>query len=339
MPLVQEARRGFPLKIVAAILGGLLCVDLIARIPFGESGASSDTAASERAAASGSRSETTATSAPSSSPVLAGAPNAPAAEPAPAAIREAQITPPAVAPQTSEQQAKADPVATSNNPGDGNCEQQTWPYLDGRCKEAAAAAAAPGTRQVRVVGKDSSAPAAVVTPLPPDSVAPRETAKSQDNPPVQTSPAPAADTRMGLAAAPTEAKPDQSAVPNGDIAMPRPVPESVRRPVEAVASAPAVRDLEATPERPTRRDARERAKAAKAQKSERPRFTRSQPAAEQESRGNLRQAGITDSRAYQLPSGRRIVVFRQANGEVGIAPAERRAGGGGGGGGSYFFDW
>jgi hypothetical protein len=109
--------------------------------------------------------------------------------------------------------------------------------------------------------------------------------------------------------------------------------------VEAVAPPPAIRDLEATPERPARRDARERTKAAKAQKSERPRFSRSQPAAEQESRGaNPRQAGITDSRAYQLPSGRRIVVFRQANGEVGIAPAERRAGAGGGGG-SYFFDW
>ena len=45
---------------------------------------------------------------------------------------------------------------------------------------------------------------------------------------------------------------------------------------------------------------------------------------EETSRGRKaesRRTGVTESRGYQLPSGRRIIVFRQSNGEVGIAPA------------------
>jgi hypothetical protein len=47
-------------------------------------------------------------------------------------------------------------------------------------------------------------------------------------------------------------------------------------------------------------------------------------------KGESRRTGVTESRGYQLPSGRRIIVFRQSNGEVGIAPDT-------GGSSAYFF--
>lgn len=346
MPLVQEARRGSSLKIVAAVLGGLLCADLIARIPFDGWGAGGGRAAPESAVASSSRTETTGSSlSPSPAPVAAvpvAAPPAP--ESTRSAAREAEAVPPPAAAPPPEQQAKANAGETNNNSAEGlPCEQQTWPYLDGRCKEAAAATAAPGSRQVRVIAKDSTAPTAVVTPLPAeivdprrDAIASREAAKTQSNRPEHTAPAPSRGDQMTLAAAPAELKPEPDAAPvNGNVLVPRPAPESIRKPAaDTVSPQPTIRELVSTPERSTRRESRDRARSAKAQKSEKQRFTRSQPTAEPDSRSaDLRRAGITESRAYQLPSGRRIVVFRQSNGEVGIAPDR------GGGGGSYFFGW
>jgi hypothetical protein len=153
---------------------------------------------------------------------------------------------------------------------------------------------------------------------------------------------------MTLAAAPAETKPEQAnAGPvSANVSMPRPAPESIRPPAEqAMAPQPAIGNSATAPERSGRRESpiRERASVAKTQKSEKQqkaekqRFTRSQPPAEQEPQSVERRAGIAESRAYQLPSGRRIVVFRQSNGEIGIAPDRR--GGGGGDGGSFFFGW
>ena len=349
MPLVQEARRGSSLKIVAAVLGGLLCADLVARIPLGATNEGSDPAARESAANSASRTETTGTSAPAPSPQVAAAPvAAPAPEPARSAAPEPKVTPPsaaapgATAPAPA-QQARASAAEADNNPADGlPCEQQTWPYLDGRCKEAAAASAMSANRQVRVIGKESTAPAVVVTPLPPETAGPRRNAVTT---PGTRANQPSGD-QMTLAAAPAETKPEQAnAGPaSANVSMPRPAPESIRPPAEqAVAPQPAFGNSATTPERSARRESpiRERASVAKTQKSEKQqkaekqRFTRSQPPAEQEPQSVERRAGIAESRAYQLPSGRRIVVFRQSNGEIGIAPDRR----GGGDGGSFFFGW
>jgi hypothetical protein len=194
---------------------------------------------------------------------------------------------------------------------------------------------------VRVIAKDSSAPTAVVTPLPAESA--RAAAKSQGNAPAQVNAPGSTGDRMSLAAAPAEAKPEeiQTGSISGDFSMPRPAPESIRKPPPETASPqPTVREPGTVSERAVRRESRERAKLAKAQKadreqkSERQRLTRAQPSVDQEARGvERRQAGVVESRAYQLPSGRRIVVFRQANGEVGIAPDRRSDGG------SFFFGW
>ena len=351
MPLVQEARRGSSLKIVAAVLGGLLCADLVARIPLGATNEGSDPAARESAANFASRTETTGTSAPAPSPQVAAAPvAAPAPEPARSAAPEPKVTPPsAAAPAPAapapEQQAQASAAEADNNQADGVlCEQQTWPYLEGRCKEAAAASATSANRQVRVIGKESTAPAVVVTPLPPETAGPRRNAVT--TPGTQAN-QPGGD-QMTLAAAPTEAKPEQAdAAPmSANVSMPRPAPESIRPPAEqAVTPQPVLRNSATAPERSARRESpiRERASVAKTQKSEKQqkpekqRFTRSQPPTEQEPQSVERRAGIAESRAYQLPSGRRIVVFRQSNGEIGIVPDRR--GGGGGDGGSFFFGW
>jgi hypothetical protein len=134
----------------------------------------------------------------------------------------------------------------------------------------------------------------------------------------------------------------------------RPAPESIRKatapePIQNTASTPvssdsAVEESARKSKRSVRRATQTtsiREEASKTQKRTNKQNPRSGPSDAEETLGRREEASrgrnvvtrhtaVTESRAYQLPSGRRIIVFRQSNGEVGIAPDT-------GGSSAYFF--
>jgi hypothetical protein len=275
--------------------------------------------------------------------------------------------------------------AETKNPEGLPCEQQTWPYIDSRCKDANIEAPPPANREVRVIGKDSSAPATVVTPLPADtrttqSQLPRQASKSDSAAPQSTPPIPSTQQ----AAAPTASDVKQidnnataavttsTSISTPATGLPRPAPEHIRKAaaperISKTASAPAssnpmVQESTRSSKQSVRRTAKTtntREETSKAQKVTSKQDPRAEPGdaeetpwtweqaprtreetswkREETSRGreetsrkreeaprgrntNSRRTSVTDSRAYQLPSGRRIIVFRQSDGEVGIRP-------------------
>lgn len=382
--LVQEPRGGSSLKIIAAVLGVLLCADLIARVPFGSLLAGPDHAVSSTTGAA------VETSAPAAHPTRS------AAQPELAAAKEPQPAPtaaPQIPPSVQQPNAAASPAQQSASQDSETktveglpCEQQTWPYIDSRCKDANNEAPPPANREVRVIGKDSSAPATVVTSLPADAPAtqpqvPREASKidtaapatTRSMPSTQQTPAPSAPA-VKQADHDSKAVDTTSASPGtAGIDLPRPAPENIRKAAapessRKTASAPGSSTLSVQESTPTsKRSVRRATKttniredASRPQKFTSKQNSRSEPSEAEEtpwrreetswgreekpwkreetsrgreetswkrdetSRGRKaesRRTGVTDSRAYQLPSGRRIIVFRQSNGEVGIAPA------------------
>jgi hypothetical protein len=370
--LVQEPRGGSSLKIIAAVLGVLLCADLITRVPFGSLLAGPEPAVSSTTGAA-----PVETSAPPANLTRSAARQpelATAKEPQPAPAPKPQI-PASVGqlnPAASTAQQPVPPEAQTKNAEGLSCEQQTWPYIDSRCKDADNEAPPPANREVRVIGKDSSAPATVVTPLPTDtsatqSQAPRETsntgtAASQTAPAIPSTQQAAAPTAAAVTQTGNKAKPtDTVSASTGTAAinLPRPPPENIRKatapePGRKTASAPgsstsSVQENTRASKRSVRRATQPTngvEEASRTQKTTSKQNSRSEAGEAEEtpwrreetswareekpwkreetSRGRKaepRRTGVTESRAYQLPSGRRIVVFRQSNGEVGIAPA------------------
>jgi hypothetical protein len=232
-------------------------------------------------------------------------------------------------------------AASSETAGSGGlpCEQQTWPYIDARCKDASAETPAPGSRQVRVIGNDSNAPNTVITPLPNDTVGkPAQPA----SPVATTQPAVSAASQQSPAREQQVSLPDQkpaeiasTPTESAAVALPRPAPSAIRQAgTDSTPSNLAAEDGSVPREQQPRR--------LKKTKIVREQPVREQPAREQtlsirRSNARVRTAeegarvrdeaprGAIQSRAYELPSGRRIVVFRQSNGEVGIAPASSDA--------------
>lgn len=372
--LVQKPRGGSSLKIVAAVLGVLAGADLIARIPFGSLFAGPDPAASSTTGAA----ETAATAVnppPSATqPELAAAKQPQAApSPRPQTAGSEQRTS-AAAPAPKESAARETDVKNAESLP---CEQQTWPYLDSRCKDTNVEAPPAGSREVRVIGKESTAPATVVTPIPPEANTPqrslpRETNKSNAAAEVTNSNAPAQPAAsVATNVQPTDngasaIEPSSRSLSTGAIALPRPAPEAARKVTAAEPEQsvkPSVPANFAVQENPRKFDhaARRAAKAASPSDAPAPRKkltskrrsgsdaedSEGAPGSREQAslgaeeywwkrEGTLRRGsadarrnGITQSRAYQLPSGRRIVVFRQSNGDVGIAPDT--------GSGSFFF--
>jgi hypothetical protein len=383
--LVQEPRGGSSLKIIAAVLGVLLCADLITRVPFGSLLAGPEPAVSST---TGAAMETSASAANPTRPAARRPELAAAKEPQPAPAPASQIPPsvqqPNAAASPAQQSASQDsePKTAEGLP----CEQQTWPYIDSRCKDANNEAPPPANREVRVIGKDSTAPATVVTPLPADAPAtqaqaPREGSKIGTAAPATARSMPSTQQTMApSASAMKEADHDPKAVDTtsaspgtAGIDLPRPAPENIRKSVapessRKTASAPgwstsSVQESTRAAERSGRRATKTtniREDASKPQKVTSKQNPGAEPSGAEEtpwrreetswgreekpwkreetsrgreetswkreetSRGRKaesRRTGVTESRAYQLPSGRRIIVFRQSNGEVGIAPA------------------
>jgi hypothetical protein len=369
--LVQQPRGGFSLKIVAGVLGVLLCADLVARIPFG-----SLLAGPEPAVSSTTGGAPVETSAPAANPTRS------AAQPELAAAKEPQPVPAAPLPTpnfaqqpkaaASPTQQPASQEAETKNTEGLPCEQQTWPYIDSRCKDANTERPAPANRQVRVIGNDSSAPSTVVTPLPLDAIAKqpprsRESNKTdtavpgpaQSIPSTQQTVTPNAGDLKQTANDAKTADTGSAAIGPESIDLPRPAPQSIRKaaapePIQNTASAPvssdtAVQESTRKSKRSVRRTTQTTnvgEEAPKAKKITSKQNSRSEPSgaeetpwrreeaswgreerswkSEEASRGRNvepRRTGVTESRGYQLPSGRRIIVFRQINGDVGIAPA------------------
>jgi hypothetical protein len=347
--LVQQPRGGFSLKIVTAVLGVLLCADLIARVPFGSLLAGSDPTPTSTTGAA-----LVETSPPAASPTHS------AAQPELAAAKEPQSLPSPSVPASAQQpnaapspaQQPASQPAETKNTEALPCEQQTWPYIDSRCKDTINETAAPANRQVRVIGNDSSAPATVITPLPAEPIGNTPQGARENN---KTDTASAASSTSPLKQTNLDA--DAAAAPSistAAIDLPRPAPQIIRQapalePVQNTASTPVSSD--SAVEESTRKSKRSvrratqttsiREEASKTQKRTNKQNLRSGPSDAEETLGRREEAprgrnvvtrhtAAAESRAYQLPSGRRIIVFRQSNGEVGIAPDT-------GGSSAYFF--
>jgi hypothetical protein len=317
--LVQEARASSSLKIVTAVLGTLLCADLLGRvIPFGSADVS---AAPPQASAS----------APAA---VAGKPQVPEQPTA-----TATVAPPQVNAGAAIASLPTPREAEKTGPDGQPCEPQAWPYIDSRCKDADADTLSQANRQVRVIAKDPSTPATVMTPLPIDNAATRPEAQASPLPP--RLPPSMSEGRL----ADNELRAADTPVTSSDTppALPRRAPETIRQAALPTAATPAVPETtnSAVPngrtfERSIRRGrntagVRENAReeSPPPPKSTNQRSARSQRRDIEENsrrrKAEPRRTDITESRAYQLPSGRRIVVFRQANGEVGIAPDTRRS--------------
>ena len=347
--LVQEARNGASLKIIAGILGTLLCADLATRIPFDSPKPEQVPSPASGVAAP----ESTPPLPETAPPVQRSAAAAPKADIAASTPNPSVDSPPTTSTTVPPPQLKAVPdappqvAASSETAASGGvpCEQQTWPYVDARCNDAGAEAPAPGSRQVRVIGKDSNAPSVVVTPLPNDATA------KPPQPPSQV-----AATQPALSAAPQQSQTQEarSALPQTDqqvsvrdqkapetapgtaespvVALPRPAPSGIRKagtysapPSPAAEDSPVSREqqprrLKKTKivrEQPVREQPAREHTLATRRTNARARMAEEGPRAHDE---ESRRAAV-QSRAYELPSGRRIVVFRQSNGDVGIAPA------------------
>ena len=336
--LVQEVRNGASLKIIAGVLGTLLCADLVTRIPFDY--AKPDHVASPASSVAGPESPLSASEgAPPVTRESAAAPKGDAAAQGDArATTPAIESPPASAVALPQQpNSTPDPVqqaaASSENAVSGGvpCEQQTWPYIDARCKDASTEAPAPGSRQVRVIGKDSNAPTTVVTPLPNDAVAKPAQQVAVTQPALSAAPqqSPAHEQQVSVPEKPAETS--TATVESAPVVLPRPAPSALRQAgTYSLASTPAAEDSFVPREQQPRR-------------LKKPKIVREQPGREQtistrrtnarvrtaeeapRARDEESRRGVVQSRAYELPSGRRIVVFRQSNGDVGIAPASADA--------------
>jgi hypothetical protein len=180
------------------------------------------------------------------------------------------------------------------------CERQTWPYIDGKCLNAAGPADAP--RQVRVISLDRNAPETLSTAA---ASGPLETASvAQAAVPAIQEAAVAAPAPPAVAAEPPPALPQLAAVQAVQADEPGP-PESMPAAAEPAKIAPA--ELSSK----VRKAAAPAPAAAKRTKTARRSRTLDEAPA---------QSGTTVVRVYELPDGRRVTVYRDFR-----APDARRA--------------
>jgi hypothetical protein len=247
---------------------------------------------------------------------LAGAP--------PPAAQGGTASPAPQSDSTTAAQAPAAPAADPNQQiakqaDELNCAQQTWPYVDDKCREANGSANQ-STRPVRVIPSDRSAPSSVTTAAPTEATVPMPPAKPRvADTPSSTPPAPRVATeapRATTGAAPAAETPreparrEQAEAPVR--AAPAPVAAPPSRETTGVATTETVQDTPTatrkSSERRQRRDASRRERGNETVGESR----RSREA----TRTRGRSADDEDDvdmvvRERRLPDGRRVIIQRR----------------------------
>jgi len=243
---------------------------------------------------------------------------------APPPAAQAGTAPPAPQPDsTTAAQAPAAPAADPNQQiakqaDELNCAQQTWPYVDEKCREANGSANQ-STRPVRVIPSDRSAPSSVTTAAPAEATVPMPPAKPRvadtpSNPPPAPRVAIEAPRATTGAAAETPREPARREQAEAPVrAAPAPVAAPPSRETTGVASTETVQDTPTatrkSSERRQRRDASRRERGNETVGESR----RSREAA------RTRNRSIDDDdenvervvREHRLPDGRRVIIQRR----------------------------
>jgi len=225
----------------------------------------------------------------------------------------------------------ADPNQIAKQADELNCAQQTWPYVDEKCREANGNANQ-STRPVRVIPTDRSAPSSVTTAAPAEATVPMPPAKPRvADTPTSTPPAPRVATeapRATTGAAPAAEAPREPARREQAEAPVRPAPATVAAPpsrettghasTEAVQDTPPV--TKSANERRQRRDASRRERGKEAGETRRSR---------EATRTRNRSAEDEDDvdmvvREHRLSDGRRVIIQRRPADDVADEGSARR---------------